>query len=94
MLETTNGRLPPLIEEERFITMCCGVVDSKTMELRYALAGHPPPLWARRDAGTVVPLEGKGDVIGVHENPEFEERSVTLRPGDTAVGGYSRSGRD
>src|SRR5262245_36637860 len=48
VLATMNHRLANLMEAERFITMFYGVLERESLRLRYALAGHPPPLWYQR----------------------------------------------
>jgi serine phosphatase RsbU (regulator of sigma subunit) len=54
--------------------------------LRWANAGHPPPLLLRAD-GTVVQLDGAGPdlMLGVDARAERAEATVELAPGDTVV---------
>jgi sigma-B regulation protein RsbU (phosphoserine phosphatase) len=85
VLRTMNERLPPLIQAEHFITMCYAVVDRGSLRMTYAAAGHPPPLWYRRASADVQRLDARGDLIGVMDDPVFEERTVQLRHRDAVV---------
>lgn len=44
ILESANQTL--LLQDERVVTAICGFVDATTLEIRYATAGHPPPVLA------------------------------------------------
>jgi anti-sigma regulatory factor (Ser/Thr protein kinase) len=50
--------------EDRFATAWVGIVDPIDFSLRYASAGHPPPL-VRRPDGTVRVLDGEGLPLGL-----------------------------
>jgi PAS domain S-box-containing protein len=74
------------LEGDGMVTLSCLVVDPDLTELRYASAGHPPPLLVRGgeegeasylDAPASVPL-GVGDAA-------WEEVEVTLEPGSRIV---------
>ena len=56
----------------------------KKRQLTYVNAGHNPPLLRRAD-GTVEELEPTGPVIGLVDEPHYEERSVSLHRGDLLV---------
>jgi len=45
ILRWTNETL--FAQSERIVTAICGFVDLRTLEVRYATAGHPPPVLAR-----------------------------------------------
>jgi len=68
-----------------FVTLFYGILDVTTGHLRYARAGHNPPLHFDRVGDRVRPLEAKGIVLGIIEDVSFEERSVTLGAGDVLV---------
>ncbi|QSA98790.1 PAS domain S-box protein [Methylococcus sp. EFPC2] len=53
-----------------------------TRELRYANAGHPPALLLRAGTAECESLDAEGLILGVDRQIQFEEKSVTLRPGD------------
>jgi len=59
--------------------------DSATFELTYANAGHNRPLLLRQGSRICSELDAEGLILGVREDPYFEERRVRLRPGDTVL---------
>ncbi len=69
---------------EHFATLFFGHCDDRSRRLRYANAGHLPPLLVRAD-GSVERLTATATVIGVFKDWSSEERSVELNPGDTLV---------
>ena len=81
VLAHLNRQFPMDAQGGRFFTKVYGVLDSETGLLRYANAGHPPPILVRPG---VVPrqLPGGSMPIGVMADTEFEEASVQLAPGD------------
>lgn len=85
VLGVMNDRLGHLMEAGHFITMFFGTLDREARRLTYALAGHPPPLWYRHAEGAVEALQADGVLIGLLPEPVFEERSVTLCPGDAVL---------
>ena len=81
VLGAMNQRLLELAEE-RFVTACYAVYDRTTRAMRYACAGHPPPLHFRAASGSVAELTGRGFMLGIVPDERFSEREVTLAPGD------------
>ncbi|WP_214369002.1 SpoIIE family protein phosphatase [Pseudonocardia sp. H11422] len=65
-------------------TVACAVIDCDTGELRYACAGHPPPLVAGPD-GVRLLLEGRGTPLGVVGRPPFVEAVDRIEPGSTIL---------
>jgi serine phosphatase RsbU (regulator of sigma subunit) len=57
----------------------CGSV----LELTVALAGHPAALVIRADGGGVCELGGRGALLGVFSDPQIEQASTVLEPGDS-----------
>ena len=85
VLRTMNDHLIGLLKEERFVTAIYAVADRKSLALTYAAAGHPPPLWLHRRSGIVETLDAGGAMIGVTQEPDFDEHTVHLAPGDTIL---------
>ena len=85
VLRTMNEQLPCLIDESHFITMCFAEIDRKTYRMSYSSAGHPAPLWYRADRDVVESPVNRGDLIGVHDAPAFEDTTIQLRPKDTVL---------
>ncbi|MEW5990501.1 MAG: PP2C family protein-serine/threonine phosphatase [Chloroflexota bacterium] len=67
-----------------FVTASLAVVDATSGAVRYALAGHEPPLVARHDGG-VDRLEAGGPILGAFDGATFELRETILAPGDAMV---------
>jgi hypothetical protein len=63
-----------------FVTAFYGIYDTATGLFTYSRAGHSFPLLIRR--GVVTPLKGKGTMLGISLDVDFETRSVRLLPGD------------
>jgi serine phosphatase RsbU (regulator of sigma subunit) len=70
-----------VLEESQFITIWYGVLDLERLELRYASAGHPPPLWLI-DGGAVRELHGDGGLLGLDRGQSFEEETTRLHAGE------------
>lgn len=64
-----------------FVTMAYAVLDTRTREVRFASAGHPP-LVLRRAAGEVELLERTGPALGLSAHGAFGEGRVTLGAND------------
>jgi sigma-B regulation protein RsbU (phosphoserine phosphatase) len=80
-LEEVNRLLLRDTSADRFVTLFYGVLDAQKGELRYANAGHNPPLLLHTD-GTVEPLPGGGLVVGLVPKTTYETRTVRIEPGD------------
>lgn len=66
-----------------FVSMFVAVLDTDTLALRYASAGHDSA-FIRRSHNTVEQLAVTGPVLGVMEEP-FETKTLYLEDGDTLV---------
>jgi serine phosphatase RsbU (regulator of sigma subunit) len=72
-------------------------------QVTIATAGHPPPLLRRCDRAT-APVGPGGILLGVAATRAFEQRTISLHPGDTLLlytdgvtdtpGGHDRFGQD
>jgi sigma-B regulation protein RsbU (phosphoserine phosphatase) len=76
-----NERFPMDSRTGQYFTFLYGVLDLETNQLRYAAAGHPGPLQVPR-AGSALHHKGEGLPIGWFPNASYEERIVSLAPGD------------
>jgi sigma-B regulation protein RsbU (phosphoserine phosphatase) len=65
-----------------FVSMFVGVLDTQTLQFRYASAGHDSAFIRRADE--VQQLAVTGPVLGVMEEP-FETKTLFLEDGDTIV---------
>jgi serine phosphatase RsbU (regulator of sigma subunit) len=65
-------------------TAICGLYDPQTRVLRWARAGHLPPLLVRRSEATSLPMI-RGVMLGANADTEYEEAVVQLDVGDVLV---------
>jgi PAS domain S-box-containing protein len=84
VLEVTNQAVLRERIGDRFLTALFLHLDPETGTIVAANAGHPPLLVLRAD-GSVDVLDARGPVLGVVEDPSFEESKVVLAPGDAVI---------
>lgn len=65
-------------------TVVCGRYDPETRVLRWARAGHLPPVLVRDGAAEMLPLPG-GVLLGLDPDAEYEEATLAMRDGDTLL---------
>lgn len=65
-------------------TAACLVLDTTTGEVRWAAAGHLPPLIVDA-SGAHYPLGGEGTLLGLAERPPYREARTAVAPGSTVV---------
>ena len=68
----------------QFATFFIAQLDTRTLRLTFCNAGHNYPVVERR-GGEQVLLERGGIVLGILEDPHYEEDAVTLQEGDRVV---------
>ncbi len=84
VLTALNERLQGLADD-RFVTAFYCVLDRPSGELRYANAGHPPPLYYSARDRVVQPLRAFGFMLGIMPGENYRERHIALQPGDKIV---------
>jgi serine phosphatase RsbU (regulator of sigma subunit) len=67
-----------------FATVFLGVLNLKDQTLRYANAGHNPPL-VRRASGALESLTKTGSALGIFDELHMSETTITLGAGDSVV---------
>jgi serine phosphatase RsbU (regulator of sigma subunit) len=65
-------------------TVVCGLYDPETRVLRWARAGHLPPVLVRGGFARQLPLPG-GVLLGMDPDAGFEEVTQPLQPGDIVL---------
>lgn len=72
-----------------FISVCYGLIDTRTGQLKYARAGHNPAIWIRAGDPNADMLRSGGMALGLTHGTEFEESlsevSITMKPGDSLI---------
>ncbi len=85
VLTEVNDLLIEDNEASMFVTLLYAVYDSATRQLTYANGGHNTPVVFHADGTTtMLPLTG-GIALGVAPEMQFEQKTVTITPGDTVV---------
>ena len=89
VLEYLNRHVYAKRIEQTFVTAWAAAYDPATRELKYARAGHPPPLW-RKPSGNgqiaIEPLDAVGGLpLGILDDQTYEQTSIMLEPGQTLV---------
>jgi sigma-B regulation protein RsbU (phosphoserine phosphatase) len=79
VVERLNLHLVRSTADDRFATLFFAIYDNATRVLRYTNAGHLPPLCIFGDQ--VKKLEEGGTVIGIFDDCEYEQGSITIAPG-------------
>lgn len=79
-----NRHLAAKALESSFVTAFFGIFDPQTRQLAYALAGHDAPFRkSAQDGGSIDRLpDADGFPLGLMDDVTFEERAVTLSPGE------------
>ena len=65
-----------------FATVFCAILDTRSGEVRFANAGHNPPLLIDSQGIRYLPLKA-GFVLGPMEDTVYATERLTLQPGDT-----------
>ena len=86
----------------QFATCCYCLLNTDTLQLSYARAGHPYPILLRPNRQPEN-LESRGGLLGVFADAQFVQQNVQLEPGDkmflysdgaeSVVGSVSENGR-
>ena len=81
-----NAELARDSEPESYVTAFIGRLDLSSGQLRYTVAGHPPPLIATRDR-PIAPLSppGGSTALGIARQAIYEEGAITLAPGNVLL---------
>jgi serine phosphatase RsbU (regulator of sigma subunit)/anti-sigma regulatory factor (Ser/Thr protein kinase) len=83
VLERLNEQMCPDMPEKMFVTCLYGVLDPATGHLRFANAGHDVPYVST--AQGIVELKARGMPLGLMTGMSYEEKEVTLAPGDRVL---------
>ncbi len=84
VLTQMNALIAEQVEPGRFLTFFYGVVDAPGSRMRYACAGHNPPLLVRA-GGACEWLEPGGPALGILPEATYATAEVALGPGDMLV---------
>jgi len=85
MLHWINDLLSADHGKDTLLPMLCVSLGRSSQTLRYANAGHLPPLIVRASGGGVDELESTSPLLGLLEHEPFEEREVPFGEGDQLI---------
>ena len=85
VLSEVNQLLQEENDASMFVTVFYATFDPETGELAYANGGHNTPLVVHADGSSTVIPPTNGVALGVVPEFTYEERSLTLQPGDYVV---------
>ncbi len=68
----------------QFVTMAYGILNTKTLQLQWARAGHPLPILLKPN-GKCEELDLDGALLGVFANERFPLQTVQFSPGDSLL---------
>jgi len=85
VVKSVNSLLYEELQPDMFISLWYGVYDTGDGTLRYANAGHNPPLLARRANRQAEELGEAGLVVGVNPEGDYQSAETVLSPGDVLV---------
>ncbi|ADG81134.1 PP2C family protein-serine/threonine phosphatase [Thermincola potens] len=86
LVNRVNRSLFPQLEfAEQFITFFYGLYNPETRELRYANAGHNPPIIYRADKDECEKLQLRDFFMGGRQDAQYREGACILNPGDVTL---------
>jgi serine phosphatase RsbU (regulator of sigma subunit) len=69
------------LTQATFATAVYGIINSKTLECRFARAGHPLPMLLKPN-GLLTDLKSEGSLLGIFPDEVFGDYRLQLEPGD------------
>ncbi|WP_031082192.1 PP2C family protein-serine/threonine phosphatase, partial [Streptomyces sp. NRRL WC-3549] len=72
------------LTEQVTATAVCGLFDPETRVLRWARAGHLPPVLVRGEEATTLPLL-QGMLLGALAEADYQEEEIQLKASDTLL---------
>jgi sigma-B regulation protein RsbU (phosphoserine phosphatase) len=66
-----------------FVTLFCGMLDTKTGEIQYANAGHNPPLLIKHNGDVTWLPRAKSLMAGPMPGVQYQREHLVLSPGDS-----------
>ncbi len=82
ILYNANNRIVPENDECMFATVLVAILNIKTGNLKFASAGHNPPLLCTKDKGFEYLDLKKSFVLGGMANMKFVSCELTMKPND------------
>ncbi|NOT86044.1 MAG: SpoIIE family protein phosphatase, partial [Methylococcaceae bacterium] len=71
-----------LDQSDYFITLFYMQIDIHKQQIKFANAGHPPPLLLNRSQQAFTELDAEGLILGIKKAVSFEDKTASLAQGD------------
>lgn len=81
ILKDLDAVLKQITRPASFVTMFYARFHLATQTLEYANGGHNPPILLR-PSREAIPLEATGPILGILDNTQFSNATLSLEPGD------------
>lgn len=87
VLQNVNRRILSDTQQGIFLTVFLGILDPEKHTLKYVNAGHNPPFLIKKgnDGYILSKLEKTGTLVGLFEDRTWEEKTITIHPGEVLV---------
>ena len=85
LLRRVNEDLVLLNPHTMFVTLLCGMFDTRGGTVSWASAGHMPPVLIRRGQRPTLPFDEQGTVAGISAGIEIQSHTMPYKPGDTFI---------
>lgn len=82
ILSDVNQELCVDNDAAMFVTIFCGILNTRTGEVLYCNGGHNPPYILSSDRAVEALDDNTGMALGVYEAASYSTRALTLNPGD------------
>ncbi len=82
LLSRVNNELRNLILDNQYITVFYLIYDAENRQIRFTNAGHARPLYFRRSSGKILALDTDGLFVGIKDDTEYEEKTLSVQEGD------------
>ena len=82
LFSTVNAQMNGLLLDTQYITSFFVIYDNKTKTINFSNAGHTRALYYRASKKKVIALDTNGFFIGLSKNTTYEEKKLTVEPGD------------
>lgn len=83
--ELINSKIRNILLDTQYISAFYTIYDDETKTLHYTNAGHTRSLYYRSSKDAVVGLDTEGYFIGIYDEKQYQEKSLSVEPGDRLI---------
>jgi phosphoserine phosphatase RsbU/P len=83
LVQRINRTLYQITPPHQFMSLVCGLLDTRDNTFTYTNAGHPTPVWI--SGGEPLSLKSHGLLLGVDDETTYHQSTIRLEPGDLLV---------